>query len=208
MTDQADTERKLRQERDRYKELWIRTSEECNRLVEERKVLDELRETARDLMHAAWSTAASWPEYCEERKAELEEERKDRDALIRLEVDRLTGRTPKRRGRPPLWQPESEDEIERMHRGGASVRQIAADLHMSKTQVHRVITRVRRHQAEAAELGRLKAVAAGQSPTQRQARGAQRAAEQRPIEDYDLVRAERGLEFLDSLPDDGDETDA
>ena len=139
-----------------------------------------------DSCDLAWEHAEFWQEYAEATEAELEEERRERDAVIRLEVERLTGREPKRRGRPPSWSPDSEAEVERMHRGGASIRPIAAELHTSKTQVHRVIARVRQRQAEAAERARLIAIADGRSPTQRAARAAKHAAERHPIEDYDL----------------------
>ena len=83
-----------------------------------------------------------------------------------------------------------------MHKGGASIRQIAADLHTSKTQVHRVIARVRQRHAEAAERARLTAIADGRSPTQRAVGAAKQAAKRHPIEDYDPTRAERACERL------------
>ena len=132
-------------------------------------------------------------------RAHVEEERRDRDALVRLEVDRLTGREAKPRGRPPVFGPDSEAEIERRHRDGASTRAIAAELGMGKTQVHRVIARVRRQQAEAAERARLEAVAAGRSPAQRAARAAKQAAGRRPIEGFDPSQAERGYDYIRNL---------
>ena len=144
---------------------------------------------------------AFWIEASETADAELEEERQARDALIRLEVDRLTGREPEPRGRPPSWSPDAEAEVERLHRAGASIRQIAAELGSSKSQVQRVVARVRRQHAEAAERARLTAIADGRSPAQRAARVARQAAEQHPLQDYDVSRAKRGLEYLDNLPD-------
>jgi Trk K+ transport system NAD-binding subunit len=56
--------------------------------------------------------------------------------------------------------------------GAEPAREIAAELHASKTQVHRVIVRVRQQHAEAAERARLIAIADGRSLTQRDARAA------------------------------------
>ncbi len=67
---------------------------------------------------------------------------------------------------------------------------------------------MRQRQADARERARLTAVADGRSPTQRAALVAKRAAKARPIEDYDLVRAERGAEYLRNLPDDDETADS
>ncbi len=77
-----------------------------------------------------------WRELVEAARAALEEERNERDALVRLEVEQLTGQAPKRRGRPPsTWTPESEARLEQLHREGASIRQIAAAMSpVSKTR--------------------------------------------------------------------------
>ncbi len=200
MTDVEAAElKRLREERDHLQTLRLRAEAERDQAVEDRRRLDEQLENARDRIDAMISIAVFWREHVEAARAELAEERKERDALVKLEVEQLTGRKPKRRGRPPsTWSPESEADVERMYRDGASTRQIAADLGMSKSEVHRRITRVRQCQAAAAELARLAAIAAGRSPTQLAARGAKRAAERHPIEDYDPVRAERGAEYLRS----------
>ena len=198
-------ERLLREaaaKRDEFERFWLSASDERDRLAEKLTEQAERFERSEDRAAAAWDNATFWQELCETLEAELEAERRERDALIRLEVDRLTGRTPARRGRPPTWSAESEAEVERRHRAGASVRAIAAELHASKTQVHRVIARVRRQQAEAAARARLVAIADGQGPEQRAARVMKQAAERWPIEAYDLVRAERYRDRLRNMPDD------
>jgi hypothetical protein len=191
---------KLRTDRDRYKRQWERDESERDALSEKLTEMAALLEEARDRADAAWDVAVFWREARERLEAALAEERQGRDALTRLEADRLTGRAPGRRGRPPSWSADGEAEVERLHRAGSSVRQIAADLHTNKSQIHRVITRVRRRQAEAAERARLTAIATGLSPAQRAARVAKQAAEHRPIEDFDPVRAERGLDRLLNPP--------
>jgi hypothetical protein len=186
----------LRQDRDRYRALWLRAADERDALAEKLVELDEQLERARDRCDLAWEHAEFWQEHAAAAEAMLEEEQRERDALVRLEVERLTGREPKRRGRPPAWSPDSEAEVERMHRGGASIRTIAAELHASKTQVHRVIARARQRHAEAAGRARLSAIADGRSPTQRAARAAKHAAERHPIKDYDATRVEHAREHL------------
>jgi hypothetical protein len=193
MDDELD---RLREERDRFRALWLRAADERDALSEKLTEMDGQLERAHDRESLAWEHGEFWQGCAEAAEAALEEERGERDALIRLEVDRLTGREPKRRGRPPSWLPDSEAELECMQRTGTSIRQICAELHMSKSQVHRVIVRVRQRQAEAAERARLVAIADGRSPTQRSARAAKRAAERHPIEKYDPDRAERAREYL------------
>jgi hypothetical protein len=155
MTD--DEAQKLRDERARYRDLWLHAADERDALAEKLAERDEMLEQAQDREDLAWEHAEFWREHA---------------ALVKLEVERLTAREPRRRGRPPSWSPDSEAEVERRHRGGASIREIAAELHASKTQVHRVIVRVRQQHAEAAERARLIAIADGRSLTQRDARAA------------------------------------
>jgi hypothetical protein len=188
-----DEAQQLREERDRYRTLWLRAADECTALAEKLTERDEMLERAHDHEDAAFDIAASWQEWSEAAEAELAEERQAREALLRVEIERLTGHAPKPRGRPPLWSPNGEAEVELRHRAGASIRQLAVDLGVSKSQVHRIVTRVRRQHAAVAERARVDAIAAGRSPTQRAARVAKQAAERRPIEDYDPTRAERGL---------------
>lgn len=205
--DERDELAKLREQSDNYRRLWLRAAEEHeaaeNKLTEAYQRL----ETAWDLTHAAWHTVGLFRERYETARAALEEERHERDALVRLEVDRLVGREPKRRGRPPNWQPGIETDLELKHREGASIRQLADDLGMSKTQVHRIIARVRRQKAEAAERARVTAIMDGRSPAQRTARVAKQAADKRSIEEPDPVRPDRGLEYLESLPTEDDQED-
>jgi hypothetical protein len=186
----------------KFREWWLRDAKEREALEEKLTERDQMLEHERDAAAAAWNVVECWEEWCKAAEAALEEERQQRDELIRLEVDRLTGREPKRRGRPPSWSADSEAEVERMHRAGASIRQIAADLHASKTQVHRVVARVRRQQVEAQERAQLVAIASGRSPKQRAAWAAKQTAKRRPPEEYDPARAERGVEYLRNLPDD------
>jgi hypothetical protein len=170
MTD--DEAQKLRDERARYRDLWLHAADERDALAEKLAERDEMLEQAQDREDLAWEHAEFWREHAEATEAELEEQRREHAALVKLEVERLTAREPRRRGRPPSWSPDSEAEVERRHRGGASIREIAAELHASKTQVHRVIVRVRQQHAEAAERARLIAIADGRSLTQRDARAA------------------------------------
>jgi hypothetical protein len=170
MTD--DEAQKLRDERARYRDLWLHAADERDALAEKLAERDEMLEQAQDREDLAWEHAEFWREHAEATEAELEEQRREHAALAKLEVERLTAREPRRRGRPPSWSPDSEAEVERRHRGGASIREIAAELHASKTQVHRVIVRVRQQHAEAAERARLIAIADGRSLTQRDARAA------------------------------------
>ena len=65
--------------------------------------------------------------------------------------------------------------------------------------MHRVIARVRRQQAEAAEQARLEAIDAGHGREQRAARVAKQAAERHPVQAYDPVRAERESDRLRNL---------
>ena len=193
----------LRADRDRCRERLRRAEDERDALAGKLTEQAEQLELQRDARDAAWATVERWRDLYETREAKLETERRQRDALIKLEVDRLSGRALRPRGRPPSWSADSEVEVERRHRAGASVRTISAELRASKTQVHRVISRVRRRQAEAVERARLVAIADGRSPEQLTARGAERAAAARPIEEgFDPVRAERGLDWLRNLPDD------
>jgi hypothetical protein len=157
----------LRASRDRFRDWWLRDAKEREALEEKLTERDEMLERALDLQAAAWSRVEHWIEAWEAERAALEEERQQRDALIKLEVDRLTGREPKPRGRPPSWSADSEAQVERMHRDGRSIRKIAAELHVSKTQVGRVVARVRRQQVAAQERAQLTAIASGRSPKQR-----------------------------------------
>jgi hypothetical protein len=189
---------RLRKQRDDFKRFWHQASDERDAAHEKLTEQAEQLEQAHDLADRAWEWVEQYAEWAEAAEDALEEERKDREALIRLEVDRQTGREPKPRGRPPAWSEDSEAEVERMHREGASVRQIAADLPkgVGKSQVHRIITRVRRRQKEAEERARLVAIADGRSPAQRSARVAKQAAKRQPPQEYDPTRAERGREYL------------
>lgn len=186
----------LREERDRYRRLWLAAADDRDRLSEALTELSEQLERMRDIAAAAWAAAADWQEWQEADEIALEEERAARAALVREEVNRLTGREPKRRGPAPAWTPDGEAEVERLHRDGASIRRIAADLGVSKSKVQRVIARVRRQHDEARERARLTAIANGRSPAQRTARVAKLAAERHPIPDYDPSRAERGRKYL------------
>ena len=178
MADATDELLKLRDERERYRDLWLRASDEAEALDKKLAELDEQLEHARDLEDAAWEVAAGWKEYVDIAWSALDEERQARDALIRLEVDRLVGREPKPRGRPPSWSPDAEAEVERLHRAGASIRQISAELGSSKSQIQRVVARVRHQQAEAAERARLAAIADGRA--RHSARPAWPGGQQRP----------------------------
>jgi hypothetical protein len=151
MTD--DEAQQLREERDRYRTLWLRAADECTALAEKLTERDEMLERAHDHEDAAFDIAASWQEWSEAAEAELAEERQAREALLRVEIERLTGHAPKPRGRPPLWSPNGEAEVERRHRAGASIRQLAVDLGVSKSQVHRIVTRVRRQHAAPSRSG-------------------------------------------------------
>jgi hypothetical protein len=193
----ADELARLRAERDGFRAQYLRASDDRDELNQKLTELDEMLERERDDAASAWEHCEWWCEYSEAIQAELEEERRERDALLRLEVERLTGQEPKRRGRRPTWLPESEAEVEHMHLDGASIRQIAADLGVSKTQVHRVLVRVRRRQAEALELARLTAIAEGRSPVQRRVRVMQQAAGKHRIKEYDPFRVERARARLD-----------
>ncbi len=196
---QAEVKR-LQAERDRWHRLADRYADDRDAMAKSLTEASENLERARDSADAAWSLVSDWRGYAEAAEHALAAEGQERDAIVRLEVERLSGHTPKRRGRPPSWSAEAEAEVERLHRAGASIRQIAADLHTNKSQVHRVIARVRHQQAEAAERARLVAIADGRSPAQREALGAKRAAERRPVEPFDADRAECYFEYLRNRP--------
>jgi hypothetical protein len=135
-----------------------------------------------------------WEDAARDEALALAEERRERAALVRHEVERELGREPKRRGRPPTWRPETEDEVARLHREGRSIRDIAAELRASKTHVHRVVARVRRQQEEAAEFARLRAISEGRSPAQRKARASRAKAEQEMARRPEREAAERSPE--------------
>jgi hypothetical protein len=148
--------------------------------LKEQAELDEKLTQAYERVTDANNCAIDWIEAADAAQKALEEERQERQALVEHEVREELGRKePKRRGRPPSWRPEKEDRVVEMHEGGASIRQIAADLSVSPTQVHRVLVRQRRQKAEIKEIERIRAISEGRSPQQHEASGTLKAAERR-----------------------------
>jgi hypothetical protein len=192
MTD--DEAQKLRDERARYRDLWLHAADERDALAEKLAERDEMLEQAQDREDLAWEHAEFWREHAEATEAELEEQRREHAALVKLEVERLTAREPRRRGRPPSWSPDSEAEVERRHRGGASPRdrRRVARQQDAGSPRHRSCAPAtcRGCGARAADRDR------GWPEPNATRRPCGQAAERHPIEDYNAARVERARERL------------
>ena len=139
----------VREQRDDRERWWRQAGDERDAALKSLTEQAEELERQRDQADRAWEWVERHAEAADAAEAALEEERRERDALIELAVERRCG-APTPRGRPPVWRPESEDEVERQHRAGATVRQLASELGMSKTRAHQIIARARaRHAADA-----------------------------------------------------------